>query len=228
MIKRILIAFALTPEVNINDLFWVFSVDSSGVSIVYVMVTENRIWPTGFSLFTCSTKSTQFYTEVIEGGRTGPHVLQRCSDWCNRSMGDNILSQMKTGRQTHWSGSHLSTHLPSKNGQALALHRLQGKRTELLVDGQRRAVTGWDHHSLHGDCAVMDAIGEEMSKGWGGLRNASWRGPELSTKLKGSWFPKAAKVIQMNHTCLKPVQQSHEGQPCNGKQSGSLVWVIDF
>lgn len=73
-------------------------------------------------------------------------------------MGDNVLTQIKTGRQTHWSGSHLSTHLSSKGDKALALHRLQGKGIELLVAGQRGAVTGWDHQSLHDDHGVMDAI----------------------------------------------------------------------
>lgn len=77
-------------------------------------------------------------------------------------MGDNVFTQIKTGRQTHWSGSHLSTHLPSKDDKALAQHRLQGKGIELLVAAQRGAVTGWDHQSLHG---VMDAIYDEMSKG---------------------------------------------------------------
>lgn len=72
--------------------------------------------------------------------------------------GRQCTYQIKTGRQTQWSGSHLSEHLPSNDEKALELHRLQGKGVELLVAGQRGAVTGWDHQSLLDDHGVMDAI----------------------------------------------------------------------
>lgn len=52
----------------------------------------------------------------------------------------------------------MSEHLPSNDEKALELHRLQGKGVELLVAGQRGAVTGWDHQSLLDDHGVMDAI----------------------------------------------------------------------
>lgn len=84
LIKRTLsfclfVFFTLITEVNIICLFWFFSSNFSRVSVDYIMVNENRFWPTGFilSVFFSPTQSTKFNSEVSDANWTRPEVFYR-------------------------------------------------------------------------------------------------------------------------------------------------------
>lgn len=149
-----------------------------------------------------------------------------CSDWSWQDWAlvfAEMFSLMpqKRGRQcTHpregWetsSGSGSHTHLLS---QALALPAPGRGHSCCWLHSRSR--DGLDRPSLHGDPAAMEAGGH--GKRWdqwgqGGFETGPGEA-QAEHWAQRQLVPQSsvrAKVIPMSHTCLKPWQQSHEGQP---------------